>query len=230
MLAPKASLTQPYIPSVNSALSIAIVGLLLGVRHAVDPDHLVAVSTIATRATSFRRAAGVGALWGIGHTLTILAVGGAIVLFRVVISPRVGLALELSVALMLILLGFQNLVSARTGNPPAPSVARPFLVGMVHGMAGSAAVVLLVLATVSDPWLALAYLALFGLGTVLGMIVVTATIALPASLALAKMRHARRWLTIATGVASVTLGVLLASELADRQKGVLSANPVWTPR
>lgn len=171
-----------------------------------------------------------GALWGIGHTLTILAVGGAIILFRIAISPRVGLAMELSVALMLILLGFQNLASARTANPPVPSVARPLIVGMVHGMAGSAAVVLLVLATVSDPWLALAYLALFGFGTVFGMIMVTVTISLPASLAMARVRSARRWLTVASGVASVALGVLLASELADRRTGLLSANPVWSPR
>ena len=213
-----------------NVFSIAVVGFLLGVRHAVDPDHVVAVSTIATRTTSFRRAAGVGALWGIGHTLTILTVGGGIVFFRAAISPRVGLAMELSVALMLILLGFQNLASARHANPPAPSVTRPFIVGMVHGMAGSAAVVLLVLATVSDPWLALAYLALFGLGTVTGMVLVTATIALPASIAMARVRHARRWLTVASGVASVALGVLLASELTDRETGVLSASPVWTPR
>jgi ABC-type nickel/cobalt efflux system permease component RcnA len=213
-----------------SALSIAVLGFLLGVRHAVDPDHVVAVSTIATRTTSFSRAARVGALWGIGHTLTILTVGGAIILLRVVISPRVGLAMELSVALMLIVLGFQNLASARNMDAPAPSAARPFVVGMVHGMAGSAAVVLIILATVSDPWWAFTYLALFGLGTVLGMIIVTATIALPASLAMARVRNARRWLTLASGVASVALGVLLASELTDRESGLFSVAPVWTPR
>jgi high-affinity nickel-transport protein len=213
-----------------SALSIAVLGFLLGVRHAVDPDHVVAVSTIATRSTSFRRAAGVGALWGVGHTLTIVAVGGAIVFLRVAISPRVGLAMEFSVALMLILLGFQNLASARSADAPAPSAARPFVVGMVHGMAGSAAIALIVLATVSNPWWALAYLALFGLGTVLGMIIVTATIALPASLAVARMRNARRWLTLASGVASVVLGVMLASELTSRESGLLSATPAWVPR
>ena len=163
---------------VPSPLSIALLGFLLGVRHAVDPDHVVAMSTIATRATSFRRAAGLGAMWGIGHTLTILLVGGTIVLLRVAISPRIGLAMEFSVALMLILLGFQNVWRARGTDAPAPSSARPFVVGMVHGMAGSAAVVLLVLATVSDTTWALAYLSLFGLGTVFGMVIVTATIAL----------------------------------------------------
>ena len=213
-----------------SALSIAVLGFLLGVRHAVDPDHVVAVSTIATRTTSFRRAAGVGALWGIGHTLTILAVGGTIVFLRVAISPRVGLAMEFSVALMLILLGIQNLASARTADAPAPSAARPFIVGMVHGLAGSAAIALIVLATVSDPWWAFVYLALFGGGTVLGMIIVTAAIALPTSLAFARVRNARRWLTLASGVASVVLGVLLATELSDRESGLLSAAPVWVPR
>ena len=211
-------------------LSIAILGFLLGVRHAVDPDHVAAMSTIATRATSFRRAAGVGAMWGIGHTLTILVVGGAIVLLKVAISPRVGLAMEFSVALMLILLGFQNVLSARGTEAPAPSTARPFVVGMVHGMAGSAAVVLLVLATVSNTGWALAYLALFGLGTVLGMVIVTAAIALPASLAFSRVKSARRWLTLASGVASVALGVLLASELTEGPGGLFSTSPTWTPR
>jgi high-affinity nickel-transport protein len=214
----------------SSALSIAVLGFLLGVRHAVDPDHVVAMSTIATRVTSFRRAAGMGALWGIGHTLTILTVGGAIVLTKVAISPRMGLAMEFSVALMLILLGIQNIVSMRKAEPHAPSSARPFVVGMVHGMAGSAAIVLLVLATVNDARWALAYLALFGLGTVLGMVIVTASIALPASLAVARVRNARRWLTLASGVASVALGVLLASELTDGEGGLLSSAPAWTAR
>jgi high-affinity nickel-transport protein len=215
---------------VSSALSIAVLGFLLGVRHAVDPDHVVAMSTIATRTRSLRRAAGVGALWGIGHTLTILLVGGAIIALKVAISPRVGLAMEFSVALMLIALGFQNVMSARKTEAPSPSTARPFLVGMVHGMAGSAAVVLLVLATVSDPRWAFAYLALFGFGTVLGMTIVTASIALPASLAVRRVRSARRWLTLASGVASVVLGVLLASELTDGEGGLFSSSPTWTPR
>ena len=214
----------------SASLSIAFLGFLLGVRHAIDPDHVVAVGTIATRTTSFRRAAAVGALWGIGHTLTILAVGGTIILLRVVISPRVGLAMEFAVALMLILLGVQNLASARQENAPAPSPARPFVVGMVHGMAGSAAIVLLVLATVTDPIWALAYLILFGTGTVVGMIIVTGIIAVPASLAVARVRNARRWLTLASGVVSVALGVFLASELTEGDGGLFSASPVWTPR
>jgi ABC-type nickel/cobalt efflux system permease component RcnA len=219
-----------YIPSVDYPVSVALLGFLLGVRHAVDPDHVVAVGTIATRSSSFRRAASVGALWGIGHTLTILLVGGGIIVLRVAISPRVGLAMEFAVAIMLILLGLQNVATARRNENREPSAARPFLVGMVHGMAGSAAVVLLVLATVRDSWWAFAYLLLFGLGTVIGMVIVTAIIAVPASLAVRRVRNARRWLTLASGVASVVLGLLLANELTDSTDGLFSDAPAWTPR
>lgn len=212
-----------------SALSIAVLGFLLGVRHAVDPDHVVAVGTIATRTPTFRRAAAVGALWGIGHTMTILAVGGAIVLLRVVISPRVGLAMEFAVALMLITLGLVNVANARHAHPPNPSSARPVVVGMVHGLAGSAAVALLVLATVSSATWAIAYLLLFGMGTIVGMVMVTAVIALPASLAVSRVRHARRWLTLASGVVSLVFGVFLARELTGGD-GVFSDTPAWTPR
>jgi High-affinity nickel-transport protein len=212
-----------------SAISIAILGFLLGVRHAVDPDHVVAVGTIATRTPSFRRAAAVGALWGVGHTVTIVAVGGLIVFFRVAISPRVGLAMEFAVALMLIILGLLNVANARHLHPPAPSAARPLVVGMVHGLAGSAAIALIVLATVSSAAWAIAYLFLFGAGTIVGMVIVTAIIALPASLAVARMRSARRWLTLASGVASLVFGVLLARQLTGTG-GVFSDAPAWTPR
>ena len=214
----------------SGPLSIVLLGFLLGVRHAVDPDHVVAVGTIATRTTSFRRAAAVGALWGIGHTLTILLVGGGIIALRVGISPRIGLAMEFAVAIMLILLGLQNVANARHTNAREPSSTRPFVVGMVHGMAGSAAVVLLVLATVRDSMWAFAYLVLFGLGTVVGMVIVTAIIAVPASLAMRRVRNARRWLTLASGVASVVLGLMLANELTEGQSGLFSETSAWTPR
>lgn len=212
-----------------SALSIGTLGFLLGVRHAVDPDHVVAVGTIATHHTSFRRAAAIGALWGFGHTVTILAVGGTIILLRVAISPRVGLAMEFAVALMLIALGLVNVANARHREVQPPSAARPLAVGMVHGLAGSAAVALLVLATVSDPRWALAYLLLFGGGTIVGMILVTAVIALPASMAVSRVASARRWLTLASGVVSLAFGIFLAHELAG-PGGLFAEVPTWTPR
>src|SRR6202140_4965709 len=98
-------------PQINiiPLLSIIALGFVLGMRHATDPDHVIAVTTIVSRQRSIRHAALMGALWGLGHTITILIVGSAIILFGLVIPPRVGLTMEMSVGLMLILLGILNL-------------------------------------------------------------------------------------------------------------------------
>src|SRR6266849_7620559 len=90
-------------------LSITLLGFFLGMRHATDPDHVVAVSTIVSRERSMLHAAVIGAFWGLGHTVTILLVGSAIILFKLTIPPRLGLSMELSVGFMLILLGVLNL-------------------------------------------------------------------------------------------------------------------------
>ncbi len=103
-------------------------------RHATDPDHVVAVTTIVSDERSLWRASAVGAVWGVGHSITILAVGGAIVVFRLVIPPRLGLLLEFCVAVMLILLGMLTLSGRRVGS--ATNMARPLVVGIVHGLAG----------------------------------------------------------------------------------------------
>ncbi len=92
-----------------SAFTIIVLGLLLGMRHATDPDHVVAVTTIVSRERTMLHAAVVGALWGIGHTVTIVLVGSAIILLKLTIPPALGLTMELSVAFMLILLGLLNL-------------------------------------------------------------------------------------------------------------------------
>ena len=100
--------------------------LLLGMRHATDPDHVVAVTTVVSRERSLGRAGGVGMLWGLGHTLTLLAVGGAIIGWRVTLSPRLGLALELAVAAMLVLLvllGLLDLLDVRARAAPAAMAA-----------------------------------------------------------------------------------------------------------
>ena len=98
-------------------LSAALLGFLLGLKHATDADHVVAVTTFVSRERSFRRAAVIGGLWGIGHSLTVFLVGGALVVFRLVIPPRMGLGFEFGVALMLILLGFNNLRPANATEP-----------------------------------------------------------------------------------------------------------------
>jgi high-affinity nickel permease len=210
-----------------SALGLAFLGLLLGIRHAVDPDHVVAVTAIATGERSVRRATRIGAMWGLGHTVTILVVGGAIIMFRIVIPPRLGLAFEFIVGIVLILLGLANLISRKSDHATSHGTTRPLVVGMVHGLAGSAAVALLVLAAVRDVRWALAYLVLFGVGTIIGMMVVTTAIAVPAAMASSRVGSMRRYLVLASGAASVIFGVMIAVELT--RNGLFSSTPVWTP-
>ena len=215
----------------DGPLSLAMLGFLLGVRHAVDPDHVVAVTAIAARESSWRRASIIGAQWGVGHTATILVLGGAIILFRVVIPPRVGLGLELCVAVMLIVLGLLNVARGRRdrGEDAPPPASRPILVGMMHGLAGSAAVALLILAMVRDAATSMAYLLLFGAGTIAGMMLVTTVVALPAQLATRQGVSVRRWLTMGSGALAVVVGVILAAEIAG-PGGLFSARPEWIPR
>ena len=212
-----------------------MLGLLLGLRHATDADHVVAVTAIISRERSLARAARIGALWGVGHSVTLVLVGGTIVAFRLVIPPRIGLGLEFGVALMLIVLGFSNLrapaTSTGTGHdhPVAFNGWRPLLVGTVHGLAGSAAVALLVLATIRETAWALAYLAVFGVGTIAGMMFVTVLLAAPAIYATRRVTQLQRGLRLAAGTLSVVVGLLLAREIVSTN-GLFSASPVWTPK
>lgn len=211
-----------------SILGFALIGVLLGLRHAIDADHVAAVATIVSRERSFARAARVGALWGVGHSLAVMLVGGAIVLFRITVPPRVGLSLELGVALMLILLGYRSVMRPGHTHPEPGDARRPFLVGIVHGLAGSAAVALLVLATIPGTSAAVIYLLVFSLGTTGGMVAVTALMAAPAILAERRMARFDRGLRLATGVLSIGFGIFLAHQIIS--SGLFGANPNWTPR
>src|SRR5260370_37665018 len=93
----------------SALLAIVLLGFFLGMRHATDPDHVIAVTSIVSRERTMLHAALIGALWGLGHTVTILVIGSGIILFNLTIPPRLGLSMELSVGLMLILLGVMNL-------------------------------------------------------------------------------------------------------------------------
>lgn len=208
-------------------LTAILLGALLGLRHATDADHVVAVTAIVARERSLGRAAAVGALWGVGHTLTLLLVGGAIVAFRLVIPPRIGLGLEFGVALMLIGLGYANLRS-RPEEPRERAAVRPLLVGTVHGLAGSAAVALLVLATIRGTLPALAYLLVFGVGTILGMVLTTVILAAPALYAGSRVTRLQSGIRVAAGALSIGFGLLLAHELIV-DGGLFSATPTWDP-
>ncbi len=232
-----------------SLLTLLVLGFFLGMRHATDTDHVVAVTTIVTRERSPRAAVGIGALWGLGHTATILLVGGAIVMFGLVIPPRLGLSMEMSVAVMLVVLGAANLTGAlrhidqvahgaspghrsdvptRSLAPSRSRLLRPLAVGVVHGLAGSAAVALLVLTTMRDAASALVYLAVFGAGTVLGMMLLTTAMALPIAALGARFGSLERTMARATGLISIAVGLFLAYQIGVVD-GLFSAEPSWDP-
>src|SRR5688500_15823099 len=195
-------------------LAVLLAGFLLGMRHATDPDHVIAVSTIVTRFRSIGRAAGVGALWGVGHTATILLVGGSIIVFRVTIPPRLGLGMGLIVATMLIVLGAANVFRARSADDDAVvAPSRPVTIGFVHGLAGSAAIALLVLGAIEEPWWSVAYLLLFGVGTIAGMMLVTTAMAVPLQLAAGRIGGLQRRLQLASGMVSVVFGLLMVHQI-----------------
>ena len=202
-----------------TALGAALLGFLLGLKHATDADHVVAITTIVSRERSFRRAAWIGGLWGIGHSLTVFLVGGAMVVFRIAMPPRIGLALEFGVALMLILLGFNNLrpAAAARGHshdlPPAFNGVRPLAIGVVHGLAGSVAVALLVLGTVHDPRWGIVYLAVSGGGTIAGMLLVTTARALPIAFSATRFERLHGVFGFGSAMLSVGFGAVLAYQI-----------------
>ena len=257
-----------------STLAIISIGFVLGMRHAMDPDHVIAVTTIVSRQKSVAKAGFIGVLWGLGHTITIFLLGAAIILFNVTIPPRLGLAMELSVGAMLVLLGGLNLsgltrrlTERLTPASEAPlqkgklqsetsaglqaeqadfnrsegcidrtirgmgafQTLRPLCVGIVHGMAGSAAIALLLMSTIRNPWWAVSYLLVFGLGTIAGMMTITAIIALPFAYSTKKFAWLNRGLMIASGVISVCFGFFLAYQIAFVD-GLFTNHPQWTPR
>jgi high-affinity nickel-transport protein len=218
----------------NSSLAVLALGFVLGVRHASDPDHVVAVAAIAARYRRIAPAALVGAVWGLGHSVTVFLAGGAIVLFNLVVPPRVGLALEFGVGLALALVGALNVFGQGGFARPAPADARAsswraFGLGLVHGLAGSAAVALLVLATVRDARVALLYLLVFCLGTIAGMVLVTLGLAAPVRVLGARWPGLGAPLRYASGALALVFGVYVLYTTGFRD-GLFAATPHWTPR
>jgi high-affinity nickel permease len=264
--------------------SILALGFFLGMRHATDPDHVIAVTTIITRQRRISRAALTGIVWGLGHTITIFVVGAAIIVFELVIPARIGLSMELSVGLMLIVLGLMNVSSFFRAVPAelrqsggeseivhshahshgeyvhshphghAPDVhphspdqtplarldrrlgrlilyqqARPLVVGVVHGLAGSAAVALLVLTTIRDSRWAVAYLLVFGVGTIAGMMLITMSLASAFRVLGSGREGFSRRLGVASGLISLAFGLVLAYQICF-VNGLLTGHPQWTPR
>jgi high-affinity nickel-transport protein len=200
-----------------SAASTLLLGLLLGLRHATDPDHVVAMGTIVTRDPRLRRAVGNGVFWGLGHTVTVLVVGVLILVCGVRVPERAVTLMDLAVAAMLIALGVVALGSPRSPVATTPALGerilvsplRPLVVGIVHGLAGSAAMTLLALATLRDARGALLYLGLFGAGTVLGMVAITTLLALSLRWVGAKSASVSTWIARVSGSVSIAAGLVL---------------------
>jgi ABC-type nickel/cobalt efflux system permease component RcnA len=247
-------------------LFVTILGLILGMRHSTDADHVVAISTIVSKQRSIRDAAFIGSIWGLGHTITVFIVGSLIILFGVEIPPRLGLSMEFSVAVMLVLLGVLNLsgVMQKVTSYFTPATAgrtetaaptqlenrrrtmdrwldnsvgryglyqcmRPLIIGLVHGLAGSAAVALLVLSTIHSPLWATVYLLIFGAGTMIGMMCMTAAIAVPLTFAGDRFAKLTHYLGTASGMVSLCFGSFLVYQLGFLG-GLFTSHPQWTPR
>lgn len=231
-----------------SALALLGFGLLFGLRHATEVDHIVAVSTIVSEQRSILRSALVGALWGAGHTASLIFVGVIVLALRVAIPERVADWLEFGVALMIIGLGASALVralrkradfhlhqhshngvshvhlhfhergtehegqSARHSHAVSRIGFKPLMVGAMHGLAGSAALTLLVLTQINSPALGLLYLALFGIGSILGMLLMSGLIGLPFALNARKVSGLHYGLQTFAGALSILFGLWYAYE------------------
>ena len=216
-------------------------GSLLGMRHALEPDHLTAVSTLVSEGHGTRRAAWLGVFWGLGHTFTLMLVGAALILLRVELPAVASDVFELCVAVMLIALGVRAIVVAAKLGPSGPVhthahhghvhshrgapahvhigtwtlARRPLLVGAVHGLAGSGAMTALVLTTLPTTAARLAYMVLFGIGSTLGMAALSGLLGWPLARAGGR-RGVARAISFAVGGISVALGLFWGYPLVGR--------------
>ena len=216
-------------------------GSLLGMRHALEPDHLAAVTTMVSRERSSMRAALLGAWWGIGHTLALLVVGAALVIVRAELPAAISDAFEIAVAVMLIVLGIRSVQLAALQAPGGPRhlhrhglivhshpavpahvhigswtfAKRPLLVGAVHGLAGSGALTALVLATLPTTGARLMYVLLFGIGSTLGMAALSGLLGWPLA-RLGSHHRVARTISAAVGCVSIVMGIMWGLPLVWR--------------
>lgn len=230
-----------------TAVSILLIGLMLGLQHATETDHLAAVATLVTRQASLGQTLRQGVAWGVGHTLTLMCFAGAVLALGQAISPGLEQALETGVGLMLIVLGadvLRRLVRDRVHfhvhrhDPGAAHIhahshrgegrhaeslhrhehprrwpLRALAVGIMHGLAGSAALVMLSLQSGPSVALGLGYIVLFGVGSVLGMAMLSVVIAAPLRLSAGYMTQLHHTLTGLVGAFSCAMGVYMVVEI-----------------
>jgi len=225
-----------------TGLSGWLLGLVLGARHALEPDHLTAVSTLVVEQRGLRRGAWLGVCWGLGHTLALLAVTAALALLDARLPPGLADAFELLVAAMLVLLGVRSLRralgalgQARVDRPadaphlhpagwphlhlgPRTFATRSLAVGVVHGLAGSGALTVLVLAGLPTTSARLGYLLVFGLGSVAGMAVLSGAAGWPLA-RLGRSPRVARGVMLTAGAWSTGLGLVWGAPLVVRLLG-----------
>ena len=215
-------------------------GFLIGLRHALDPDHLAAISTVIVERPRRRRAAFLGACWGIGHSASLVGAGALLLLFRVSLPERAAAAFELAVSVMLIALGLRSIrrsLRARQGalvmhahagkvhvhasgeehfHVRSLTIARrPFLVGLVHGLAGTGAITALALASMPSIKTALAYIGLFAIGSIAGMALLTGLAGVPIE-RLVRRPAAHAVVMASVGVVSLVVGIAWGIPLVGR--------------
>ncbi len=218
----------------SQLITLLGLGLLLGLKHALDADHVVAVSTIVSRTRSVKRSSLYGALWGAGHTLTLFLVGLVLLTFKLAMPDKIALSFEFVVGIVLVLLGVDVLRKTKgkkihlhrhehdriahvhfhshRGSSHHNHGHRSFVVGMIHGLAGSAALTLLVLTTVKSVLQGLLYILVFGIGSILGMLAVSAVIGLPFVLT-ARFDKLHTLVERAAGTISIVLGIIIMYEI-----------------
>jgi sulfite exporter TauE/SafE len=200
----------------SGLLSILAIGLVLGIKHAIEPDHIIAVSTIASRTKSLWKSSLAGIFWGIGHTLTLFIVGIIIILMKYEIEEKWAMSFEFIVGVMLVYLGISTILAfkkkkihshADTGNNRNEvSYLKSTIIGFVHGLAGSAAMVILTMGTVSTISEGALYIIVFGFGTCLGMLMFTTAVGISV-IASSKKANIHKGITQFTGLVSIVFGM-----------------------
>ncbi|WP_078553011.1 hypothetical protein [Bacillus alkalicellulosilyticus] len=198
-------------------LSVLGLGLLIGLRHSLDADHVVAVSTIATRTNNVVKAGLTGMFWGLGHTLTILVMGVIVLFLDLKIPEQLDLYFEYLVAAAIVYLGVKTIVDAKKlgGKESLEHLhrfhIRSFVVGMIHGLAGSAALLLVMVSRIQDTTQGFIFLLIFGLGSVVGMFVVAMVLSIP--MKLCKSNIVQRRVLYGVGGFSILFAVVLVAFL-----------------
>ena len=200
----------------GSLLSILLLGFLLGIKHAIEPDHVIAVSTIVSESKNLKRSIFAGVYWGIGHTATLFLFGMILIVAKNTITDTVALSLEFIVGIMLVSLGLNSLLSFMKHRHPhshhtpdketkGRTHLKSFFIGLIHGLAGSAAMVLLTMSTVSTAWQGALYILIFGCGTIVGMLSFSTVIGIPFVLTSGKQLN--KYLNNLAGIISILFGI-----------------------